>query len=253
MLRWIFRKLIVKQPKLFNCKKVIFVGPHPDDIEIGAGATVARLIDKGIEVVYIICTDDRYSSIEEDFEPLELAKKRKKEAIRAAEYMGVKDLRFLGFSDGGLWNLEDMTKSIALQYAEIDADMIFLPDPNMRDEYHLDHIKVGRAASAALWTGERPKTVKDIGGRGYSRHKGACLYYTDKPNFYVKCSRKNVDKQLNAIYLHESQMFNDEKENITRYIKFRGLRMGLRRLTRHAEAFRMLDKVYLHCVTEECE
>ena len=43
-------------------RRCLFFGPHPDDIEIGAGATAARLAREGRAVRFVICTDGRYGS-----------------------------------------------------------------------------------------------------------------------------------------------------------------------------------------------
>ena len=40
MLKWVL-KAAVPIPKLESYQRFLFVGPHPDDIEIGAGATEA--------------------------------------------------------------------------------------------------------------------------------------------------------------------------------------------------------------------
>ena len=46
-------------PQLLDYETYLFVGPHPDDIEIGAGATVSKLVSIGKKVVFLICTDGR--------------------------------------------------------------------------------------------------------------------------------------------------------------------------------------------------
>ena len=253
MLKKIFRSAVVPMPKLFNCKKVLFVGPHPDDIEIGCGGTVAELVARGIEVVFVICADDRYSVLEDDYDIEELKTLRANEAIASAKVLGVTDVRFLGYADGGLYPIEDLTRDLALQYADIGADIIFIPDPHMRDEFHLDHIKVGYAGCAALFTGGRLRQVRDMGGHGFSDHIAAALYYTSKPNYYVKISKQSMEKKLEATYCHESQMFGDEKRLITLYTKFRAIRFGLRRCCRYAEGYRMLARSFHHVVTEWCD
>ena len=48
----------VPRPETFE--KYLFIGPHPDDIEIGAGATIARLTSEGKQVSFLICMDGRY-------------------------------------------------------------------------------------------------------------------------------------------------------------------------------------------------
>ena len=37
--------------------KVLFISPHPDDVELGAGATLAKCVRLGAEVYYIALTN----------------------------------------------------------------------------------------------------------------------------------------------------------------------------------------------------
>ena len=50
-------------PKVNSFERYLFVGPHPDDIEIGAGATVAALAAQGKNICFLICTDGRYGTV----------------------------------------------------------------------------------------------------------------------------------------------------------------------------------------------
>ena len=44
----------VPLPDLLSLKRVLFVGPHPDDIEISSGGLVKKLINLGKEVYFLI-------------------------------------------------------------------------------------------------------------------------------------------------------------------------------------------------------
>ena len=39
-------------PELLGFQRYLFIGPHPDDIEIGAGATAARLRAQGAKLFF---------------------------------------------------------------------------------------------------------------------------------------------------------------------------------------------------------
>ncbi|MFC4411785.1 PIG-L deacetylase family protein [Chungangia koreensis] len=39
-------------------KRALFIQPHPDDNDISAGGTVAKLVNSGTEVHYLTITDD---------------------------------------------------------------------------------------------------------------------------------------------------------------------------------------------------
>ena len=53
-------KFAVPVPKVESFERYLFIGPHPDDIEIGAGATAAKLAAMGKEVCFLVCLDGRF-------------------------------------------------------------------------------------------------------------------------------------------------------------------------------------------------
>ena len=91
-------------PKVEAFDRYLFIGPHPDDIEVGAGATVAKLTAAGKRVTFLICTDGRYGldHAPADTTPEALVELRRAEALASARSLGVEDVRFLDFSDGGV-------------------------------------------------------------------------------------------------------------------------------------------------------
>jgi LmbE family N-acetylglucosaminyl deacetylase len=38
-------------------ERILVVTAHPDDVDFGAGGTVAQWADKGIKITYCICTN----------------------------------------------------------------------------------------------------------------------------------------------------------------------------------------------------
>ena len=97
-------KAVAPVPKIEKFKTYLFVAPHPDDIEIAVGSTVARLAREGKEVYYLVCTDGRYGTEDENMSPETLVKIRRDEQLASAKILGVKDVRFLPFEDGGMYD-----------------------------------------------------------------------------------------------------------------------------------------------------
>ena len=93
-------------PKPEQFRRCLFIGPHPDDIEIGAGATVAKLAAAGKHISFLICMDGRYglSHAPEGTTPEELIRIREEETRQGAEKLGVTDVHFLRLSDGRTGN-----------------------------------------------------------------------------------------------------------------------------------------------------
>ena len=142
-------KLAAPLPDITKYERYLFLGPHPDDIEIGAGATAAKLAAKGKTLCFLICTDGRYGTdeLKDPLTPEELVKIRQWEAASAA-LLGVKDVRFLDFCDGGFYATEDLITAVAQTIGEFQPDVIFAPDPDSGSECHPDHRTVGEIAGA---------------------------------------------------------------------------------------------------------
>ena len=115
-LTWILKKFVVPIPKIDAFDEYLFIGPHPDDIEVGAGATVSRLVEMGKKVTYLIATDGCYGSQTADYNKAELIKTRQEESLAAAKVIGVNDVRFLPFSDCGIYDQNEITHAIAKKY-----------------------------------------------------------------------------------------------------------------------------------------
>ena len=135
-------------PGIEQFSNYLFIGPHPDDIELGAGATAAKLAAEGKRVTFLICLDGRFGleNAPAGTTPDQLAEIRKKESLAGAAKLGVSDVRFLGLSDGGLYTAEELYRAMARAVGEIQPDIVFAPDPCSSSECHADHLNVGEAA-----------------------------------------------------------------------------------------------------------
>src|SRR5205823_13215566 len=81
-------------------ERVLVVAAHPDDIEFGAAGTVARWVDEGAEVRYVVVTRGDKGSDDPTMDPDELARRREAEQRMAAAEIGVQSVDFLGEPDG---------------------------------------------------------------------------------------------------------------------------------------------------------
>ena len=66
-------KLAAPIPDIESYDSFLFIGPHPDDIEIGAGATVAKLCAAGKRVGFLTCIDGRFGDCNAPVQGDELA------------------------------------------------------------------------------------------------------------------------------------------------------------------------------------
>lgn len=75
-------------------RQILIVSAHPDDMEIGMGGTVAKLVAERAEITSLIVTDGGRASNPFGWTERRMAEVRRAEALRAAEVLGVKDVVF---------------------------------------------------------------------------------------------------------------------------------------------------------------
>ena len=240
-------------PKVNSFERYLFVGPHPDDIEIGAGATVAALAAQGKKICFLICTDGRYGSVnlKEPVLEEELTAIRKDEAVRSAAALGVTDVRFLGLSDGGFYDCDELLKQVAGVISSFQPDVIFAPDPTPTSECHVDHLNVGKAVRTLAVNAANPGIMKKLGASPVPL-KAVAFYMTARPNVFMKTTGF-VKKQLAALFENHLSQYPagcDDRDAIKLYLKLRARDFGLRSFHVTAEGFRILGTIHMHCLPE---
>jgi LmbE family N-acetylglucosaminyl deacetylase len=180
----IARKAACTFPARYAGRTVLAIGAHPDDIELGIGATVALLSAAGARVVMAVC------SVPGDYD------KRRSEALDAAAILGC-ELRIL--MDGGSRRIEDV-KTYQLVGLIDDTVRELRPAAMLTHgctDFHGDHVLVHHASVPAqrlhafdfycyLPTMVRPVPVPF------------------QPRAYIDVST-TIEKKIAAIAAHKSQ------------------------------------------------
>ena len=239
-------------PKLKEFERYLFIGPHPDDIEVGAGASAAALVAAGKKVAFLVCTDGRYGTENADLglSSDELAALRQKESIASAAVLGVEDVRFLGLSDGGFYTEEALLQGIAKVVSEFQPDLILAPDPAPTNEVHPDHLRVGRAAGQIACFAYNQGIMARYDAET-APVKAIAYYMTARPKRYLGTSGF-LKKQFESIACHESQFPADSAaiKDVQTYLRLRAFENGLRSFHRTAEGFRILNNAQMHVLSE---
>ncbi|MCR5664360.1 MAG: PIG-L family deacetylase [Oscillospiraceae bacterium] len=239
-------------PKLERFDRFLFIGPHPDDVEIGAGATAAKLRALGKSVSLLICLDGRFGleNAPPGTTPEQLIAIRKRESLAAAAALGLDEPIFLGLSDGAQYTREELTRGIARVIGETQPEVIFAPDPFVASECHADHLAVGEAARELAFFAPYPEIMAAYGARS-APVRALAFYMTARPNRFVP-SGPYPEKQLRAIRCHESQFpeGSEALRSVELYLKLRAADFGLRCLRGRAEGFRVLGQTQMHCLPE---
>ena len=157
---------------------LLVFGPHPDDIEIGLGGTVARHAAEGYRVGLIDLTAGELSS---NGTPAE----RRREADEAARVLGVTSRENLGWADGGIATRPDLIRSAVDAIRRHQPRTVAIPHWQDR---HPDHVRASDVLSVAAFTSglRRYETGADAW-----RPDWICYYFINDstpPSFVVDVS-----------------------------------------------------------------
>ncbi len=127
-------------------KRILVVAAHPDDLETACGGTVALLVERGVEVALLLCTDGDIGTHDLSFTRQTLAAVRREEALAGARVLGLQTVFFLGHPDGELVADLTLRAEIAHIYRRWQPDTVFTFDPFWAGQAHPDHTAAGRSA-----------------------------------------------------------------------------------------------------------
>jgi len=213
---------------------ILVVGPHPDDQELGMGATIARLADQGHDVVLLDMTNGEPT-------PFGDPATRAKEAEAAANILspdsepGSKVVRhpvrrlLLGLPNRRVEHTVENRHKVAGVIRAHQAQIVFVP---YFEDAHPDHLAVTRIVEDARFDAkltrfepEMPVSVlAQIRGGGTSRpelgppiYPKWLIYYfathlriVPQPSFIVDVST-TIDRKMASIDAYRSQFHTHEK------------------------------------------
>lgn len=122
-------------------KPLVCIFAHPDDEAFGPSGSIAKFAKE--RDVYIICVTDGDAGQNSSSQTEELGKIRRNELLKSAGILGVKEVFFLGYKDGGLCNnlYHELASKIEQKLKELDPDTLMTFDLTGISG-HIDHITV---------------------------------------------------------------------------------------------------------------
>ena len=117
--------------------RVLAVGAHPDDVELGCGATLARHAQRGDEITILVMTDGGLGNLE--------GMSRRAEQLEAARSLGA-TVRWADYEDGAVPDGPETVRAIDDAIAASGADILYT---HTADDTHQDHRATAKASLAA--------------------------------------------------------------------------------------------------------
>lgn len=201
--------------------RILCIGAHPDDLEIGMGGTICHLVAAGHAVHLLDLTDGEPT-------PIGSHEIRIQESQAAARVLGAPRVT-LDLPNRFLFDTVEHRKTIATEIRRIRPDYLFAP---WVEDGHPDHIAAGRLVEAARFYAKLTKS--DIPGEPW--YPVRVLYYFPVhirlrvgPSF-VQDIGPFLEKKKTAILCYASQFQGDVKvafvENVLVENRYWGFQSG---------------------------
>jgi LmbE family N-acetylglucosaminyl deacetylase len=183
------------------------IAAHPDDIELQAGATLAKWSAAGTVVHHLICTDGSKGSWDVHADTAALVRTRQAEQRDAAAALGATGrCVFLDWPDGELESGLRQRAEVARWIRELQPDVVLGHDPWKRYRIHPDHRHAGLLAAEGIVAARDPHFFPE---QGLSHHRpdALLLFEADEADF-VEDVTGYADAKLASIHAHTSQLLS---------------------------------------------
>jgi LmbE family N-acetylglucosaminyl deacetylase len=171
--------------------KILAIGPHPDDIEIGCAGTLTKYAERSHDIFYLLITRGKKGG---------KAQVRCEEQIKAANIIGAREVFWGGFEDTELMDKgNEIIQTVESYIKKIQPHFIFV---NFCEDTHQDHRIVNRSVLSAT------RYVKNV------------LFYevpttnNFNPNVFVDIGTV-LDKKMEALRAHASQIMKTNIEDLS--------------------------------------
>lgn len=179
------------------------IGAHPDDIEFGCGATLAKWAADGAQTHLLILTDGSKGSWDEVDDLDALIARRQHEAREAAHRLGAASVTFLGLVDGELESGAPERASVCEVIRRITPTIVLGHDPWKRYRLHPDHRHAGWLTVDGIVAARDPHFFPGLGGP-HHRPDALMLFEADEPD-HVELVDAFIADKVGALLAHTSQ------------------------------------------------
>jgi bacillithiol biosynthesis deacetylase BshB1 len=181
---------------------ILVFGAHPDDVELGCGATIAKEVSLGKKVGIVDLTQGELGTRGS-------AELRIIEANNAAEIMGVSVRENLGFYDGFFTNDKKHQLEIIKMIRKYQPEIVLC---NAIDDRHIDHEKGSKLVSDACFLSGLIKIETKLEGKQQEKWRPKQVYHyiqwkNIEPDFVLDVTGF-IDQKTAAVLAYSSQFYD---------------------------------------------
>ena len=234
-------------------ERALAICAHPDDVEFGCGATLAKWSASGCVVNHLVCTDGAKGSWDPAEDVARLVATRQDEQRAAAKALGATgDVVFLGWPDGELEAGVRQRWEVAYWIRKLRPAVVFAHDPWRRYRLHPDHRNAGFLACDGIVAARDPHFFPEQ-ELPHWRPDVLLLFEAEEPDHLEEVTGF-TDAKLAALEAHASQFRStmgvdqdaDAPEQLAAFRRrvLDGLAThGRRAGVAYAEAFKRMDEL----------
>lgn len=186
---------------------ILAIGAHPDDVELGCGATVAKEIAAGKKVGILDLTRGELGT-------RGTPEIREQEAKAAAAILGVEVRENLAIPDGFFTNSKENQLKIIEVLRKYQPDIVLC---NAVDDRHIDHGKGAKLASDACFLSGLRRIETTYNGQQQQAWRPKLVYHyiqwkNLEPDFVVDVG-DFIKKKEEAVFAYTSQFFDPNSDD----------------------------------------
>jgi LmbE family N-acetylglucosaminyl deacetylase len=182
---------------------VLAIGAHPDDIEFGCGATLAKWARSGSHVEMLVLTDGSKGSWEPEQDLAALVASRRDEQRAAAQVLGARDVHFLDAVDGELEDDAARREQVCAVIRATRPDVVLGHDPWKQYRLHPDHRTAGSLTIDGIVAARDPHFFPDAGAP--HRPSRLLLFEAQLIDHVEAVDEADIDAKIAALLCHHSQ------------------------------------------------
>ena len=181
---------------------VLAIGAHPDDVELGCGGTIAKLISEGKKVAILDLTQGELGTRGTN-------ETRAIEAKNAGEILGISARENLKMKDGFLINSEEYQLRIIKAIRTYQPEIVFC---NAVDDRHPDHAKAAKLVSDACFLSGLIKIETEESGKKQEKWRPKQVFHyiqwkNLEPDFVIDISGF-LDKKIESCLAYKTQFYD---------------------------------------------
>ncbi|AJA70056.1 bacillithiol biosynthesis deacetylase BshB1 [Myroides odoratimimus] len=185
---------------------ILAFGAHPDDVELGCGATIAKEVSLGKKVGIIDLTQGELGTRGS-------AEIRKIEATNAAAILGVSARENLKFRDGFFINDEKHQLEVIKMIRKYRPEIVLC---NAIDDRHIDHGKGSKLVSDACFLSGLRKIETSLDGEEQEAWRPKVVYHyiqwkNIEPDFVVDVTGF-MDQKVDSVMAYSTQFFDQNSK-----------------------------------------